>query len=80
MLKFNYWVVKCNVWCNNWRFSRKYLWVWTNKKIKPVYTTKIIENNVFYSTEYGIDDKLIKEVDKRLPNQFVYILKTARFK
>jgi hypothetical protein len=50
------------------------------KKIKPVYTTKIIENNVFYSTEYGIDDKLIKEVDKRLPNQFVYILKKARFK
>lgn len=29
---------------------------------------------------YGIDDKLIKEVDKRLPNQFVYILKKARFK
>ena len=50
------------------------------KKIKPVYTTKIIENNAFYSTEYGIDDKLIKEVDKRLPNQFVYILKKARFK
>ena len=50
------------------------------KKIKPVYTTKIIENNVFYSTEYGIDDKLIKEVDKRLPNQFVYIWKKARLK
>ena len=57
-----------------------YFWVWKNKKIKPVYTPKIIENNVFYSTEYGIDDKLIKEVDKRLPNQFVYILKKARFK
>lgn len=50
------------------------------QKNKTSLYKKIIENNSFYSTEYGIDDKLIKEVDKRLSNQFVYILKKARFK